>query len=156
MSNRQINTPSNSPEVVFYILNSAEISAREHFMSKLLKKIVSEQRTADVVFETQADAQRYDLSLWQFQPQSFIPHSLANSENAPIQLYHEAPTKPCNDILLNHQTQFPEAFTGYQRTIEILDQTPHLIEMGRQRFKHYRQLGIEPQVHKIGFSKETT
>ena len=155
MSNRQTQTPSNRPEVVFYILNSAEISARELFMSKLLKKILSEQRRADVVFETQADAQRYDLNLWQFQPQSFIPHSLAHAEKAPIQLYHEPPTLPCHDILLNHQTQFPKAFDRYQRTIEILDQTPHLIDMGRQRFKHYRQLGIEPQVHKIGFSKET-
>ncbi|MBN2866874.1 MAG: DNA polymerase III subunit chi [Thiotrichales bacterium] len=151
MTKTQTNTTSAQPEVVFYILNSSDLTSREQFMSKLLKKVVSEQRSADVVFETPTEAQRYDLSLWQYQPQSFIPHSLSRAEQAPIQLYAQTVSKPCFDILLNHQTQFPEVFSQYQRTIEILDQTPHLIEMGRARFKHYRQLGIEPQVHKIGF-----
>lgn len=151
MQTHSTSTTSVPTEVVFYILNSSDLNSREQFMSKLLNKVVSENRQADVLFETLTEAQRYDLNLWQFQPQSFIPHSLSHEESAPIQLYAEKVTKPCFDILLNHQMQFPENFNQYQRTIEILDQTQHLIEMGRERFKRYKQMGIEPQVHKIGF-----
>lgn len=151
MSVSPASTTSATAEVVFYILNSNDPSSREQFMSKLLNKIIREKRQADVLFETLTDAQRYDLNLWQFQPESFIPHSLSHEESAPIQLYAGKITQPSFDILLNHQMQFPDIFNQYQRTIEILDQTQHLIEMGRERFKRYKQLGITPQVHKIGF-----
>ncbi|WP_178861450.1 DNA polymerase III subunit chi [Thiomicrorhabdus cannonii] len=140
-----------SQDVLFYVLNSTEPQKRERFLSKLLQKIQNEQRRADVRFENEHEAQRYDLTLWDTQPQSFIVHSVARQVAAPIQLYGEHIPKPCEDVLVNLHPQFPQEFSRYQRTIEILDQTDYLVQMGRERYKAYKAQGIEPTVHKIGF-----
>lgn len=140
-----------APEVVFYVLNSADTQSLDAFIAKLIQKIVSEKRHADVLFASLQDAQRFDLTLWGIRPQSFIPHSVANEVSAPIQLFGETVTQTCQDVLLNLHSDFQTEFNQYNRTIEILDQTEHLIQKGRERFKQYRSLGIEPLVHKIGY-----
>ncbi len=139
-------------DVLFYVLNSTEPEKRELFLSKLLKKIQSEKRRCDVRFENEQEALRYDLTLWDYQPQSFIVHSVRNAVPAPIQLHGETIEHPCKDVLINLHTTFSDDFSYYQRTIEILDQTEYLVQMGRERWKAYKTRGIEPTVHKIGFS----
>ncbi len=138
-------------DVLFYILNSTDPQKREQFLSKLLKKIWNEQRQCDVRFETEQEAQRYDLTLWNIQPHSFIPHSLLKQEPAPIQLYGPTILTPCHDVLINLHPEFPLQFNHYQRTIELLDQSSYLVQMGRERWKQYRAHGLHPTVHKIGF-----
>lgn len=139
-------------DVLFYVLNSTDTEARQIFLSKLIKKIWVEKRMCDVRFDSEQEAQRYDLTLWNIQPQSFIPHSVAKHiPSAPIQLYGETIAHPCKDVLINLHPHFPAEFSGYQRTIEILDQSDYLIQMGRERWKAYKAQGIEPTVHKIGF-----
>ncbi len=139
-------------DVLFYVLNSTDTEARQTFLSKLIKKIWTEKRMCDVRFDSEQEAQRYDLTLWNIQPQSFIPHSVAKHiPSAPIQLYGETIAHPCKDVLINLHPRFPTEFSGYQRTIEILDQSDYLIQMGRERWKAYKAQGIEPTVHKIGF-----
>jgi DNA polymerase-3 subunit chi len=138
-------------DVLFYVLNSTEPQAREVFLNKLLKKIWAEKRRCDVRFESEQDALRYDLTLWNAQPQSFIPHSVAKQVPASIQLYGEQIAKPSRDVLINLHPEFPGVFEQYQRTIEILDQSDYLIKMGRERWKAYKAKGIEATVHKIGF-----
>ncbi len=138
-------------DVLFYVLNSTEPQSREQFLSKLLKKIWHEKRHCDVRFENEQEAQRYDLTLWNIQPQSFIPHSVAKAAVAPIQLYGQKISPPYNDVLVNLAAPFPESFHHYQRTIEILDQSAFLIQMGRERWKAYKAQGVEPTLHKIGF-----
>jgi len=138
-------------DVLFYVLNSTDPQSREQFLGKLLKKIWSEKRHCDVRFENKQEAQRYDLTLWNIQSQSFIPHSVAKAVPAPIQLYGQEISSPYNDVLVNLATPFPEGFDHYQRTIEILDQSEFLIQMGRERWKAYKAQNVEPTVHKIGF-----
>ncbi|BCN92716.1 hypothetical protein THMIRHAM_05010 [Thiomicrorhabdus immobilis] len=143
--------PIQNPDVLFYVLNSTEPAEREAFLSKLLNTIWKQQRQCDVRFANQQDAKRYDLTLWGAKPQSFIHHGLEWNVSAPIQLYGEKITKTCNDVLINLHPEFPEIHSQYQRTIEVLDQSDYLIKMGRERWKAYKQAGIEPTVHKIGF-----
>lgn len=138
-------------DVLFYVLNSTEPEKRERFLNKLLNKIQSEKRQADVRFENEQEALRYDLTLWDFQPHSFIVHSVQGELPAPIQLYGEQIERPCKDVLINLHPAFPQSFEIYQRTIEILDQTDYLVQMGRERWKAYKAKGIEPKIHKIGF-----
>lgn len=142
---------SNNPDVLFYVLNSTEPNEREKFLCKLLNTIWKQQRLCDVRFANQQDAQRFDLTLWDAKPQSFIHHAVEQETQAPIQLYGEIINQACQDVLINLHPEFPEIHTQYQRTIEILDQSDYLIKMGRERWKLYKSVGIEPTVHKIGF-----
>lgn len=146
------NTTSQEPaDVVFYVLNSHTPQEREAFLSKLLNTIWKQKRQVDVRFAELQDAQRYDLTLWNFKPESFIHHAVEANIPAPIQLYGATITRPCQDVLINLHPEFPELHPQYQRTIEILDQSEYLIQMGRERWKKYKQAKLEPTVHKIGF-----
>jgi len=136
-------------EVVFYILNSSDPAAKDQFTHKLMQKIHKEQRQADMLFVSENDAQRYDLALWNFKPEAFIPHAYQLEVASPIQIYANRVIQPCHDILINLHTDFQTNFQHYKRVIEILDQTQTLIERGRERFKQYRAEGIEPTVHKL-------
>ncbi|QCU89581.1 DNA polymerase III subunit chi [Thiomicrorhabdus sediminis] len=140
-----------SQDVVFYVLNSSEPKEREQFLAKLLKTIWKQQRRADVRFADIQEAQRFDLTLWNQSPQSFIHHAFAQEMKAPIQLFGEQIDKKCEDVLINMHPNFADFYPQYQRTIEILDQSEYLIEMGRERWKAYKKANLEPLVHKIGF-----
>ena len=139
-----------APDLLFYVLNSDSQEAREAFVCKLLNKIYGENRDCDVRFANLDDAKRFDVKLWNWKPAAFIPHALEGNTPAPIQLYGQ--TQPAGkDVLVNLHPEFPEFFGGYQRTIEVLDQSAYLLKMGRERWKAYKQHGFEPIVHKIGF-----
>lgn len=140
-----------TPDVLFYVLNSTTPTEREAFLSRLLNTIWKQQRQCDVRFASQQEAQRYDLTLWDAKPESFIHHAVEKAVAAPIQLYGAEIAAGCNDVLINLHPEFPQMHSNYQRTIEILDQSDYLIKMGRERWKAYKQAGIEPTVHKIGF-----
>ncbi|NPA72783.1 MAG: DNA polymerase III subunit chi, partial [Gammaproteobacteria bacterium] len=124
-------------DVLFYVLNSTDPQSREVFLSKLLKKIWQEKRLCDIRFESEQNALRYDLTLWNAQPHSFIPHSVKKQTRAPIQLYGDNIPHPCNDVLINLHPDFSPQFSSYQRTIEVLDQSEYLIQKGRTRWKNY-------------------
>ena len=143
-------TPSTSQDVVFYVLSTDTPEALNRFVAKLCQKILKEQRQCDIRTQDDASSHRLSHALWDYQPESFIAHSVQNQLPAPIQLWAVDIAQPQKDVLLNLHPDFPELYTQYQRTIEVLDQSSTLIERGRQRWRQYKQAGFEPIVHKIG------
>ncbi|MBD3611092.1 MAG: DNA polymerase III subunit chi [Hydrogenovibrio crunogenus] len=142
-------TSSLEKDVIFYVLGTDTAQQREAFMAKLVNKIHREKRRCDIRFASEDEMTRFDLSLWQYQPEAFIPHSVQQTVQAPIQLWADQIATPCQDVLLNVHPDFPQNFLLYNRTIEVLDQTEHFIQMGRERWKAYKKEGLEPTVHKI-------
>ena len=153
MSKTATANQNSGADVLFYVLNSTEPSEREAFLSKLLNTIWKQKRKVDIRFANQQEAQRYDLTLWNYKPESFLHHSVESEFPAPIQLHGQQIIKPNNDVLINLHPEFPQEYVNYQRTIEILDQSDYLIQMGRERWRTYVKAGIEPTVHKIGFAE---
>jgi len=139
----------NEKDVIFYVLGTETAQQREAFIAKLVNKIHQEKRLCDIRFSSEEEMTRCDLSLWHYKPEAFIPHSIQKTVQAPIQLWTDPVTTPCEDVLLNVHPDFPQIFQRYNRTIEVLDQTEHLIQMGRERWKAYKKEGLEPTVHKI-------
>ncbi len=137
-------------DVLFYVLASSDELSRDIFITKLVNKINSEQRQADICLSSAEDCVRLDQAIWQYKPQSFIAHSIARQEQAPVQLWDKDILEPNFDVLLNLHTEFPTNFNQYRRTIEVLDQSVELIEMARSRWKLYKSKGIVPTLHKIG------
>ena len=142
---------SESQDVIFYVLNSTTTEEREAFVCKLLNTIYGKDRLCDVRFANLEDAKRFDRKLWSWKPQSFIPHAVQGEVKAPIQLFAEQISHSCDDVLINLHPDFPVQFRKYNRTIEVLDQSAFLLQMGRERWKNYKHQGIEPTTHKIGF-----
>lgn len=136
-------------DVLFYVLPSKEAEAREHFIAKLVNKIYQEARQCDIRMDTSDAMQRLDTRLWDFKPHSFIPHAVEQEMPAPIQLWVADIPQPGSDVLLNIHPSFPDNFTRYQRTIEVLDQSEALIQRGRERWKQYKSQGFDPVVHQL-------
>jgi DNA polymerase-3 subunit chi len=150
---KMADSSSSKPEqdVLFYVLQTNTPEALEAFVGKLLHKIVRSERHCDVRLDDAPNSlQHWDQALWSLQAESFLPHSTEKSLPAPIQLWANHISEPNKDVLLNLHPEFPVLQSQYQRTIEVLDQSEQLIQRGRERWKQYRQNGIEPTVHKIG------
>ncbi len=141
--------PAAEPDLVFYVLDSADAHSRERFLAKLLLKIQQQRRRADVRFETDEQAERFNHIAWQQPADRYLGHSLAGTLPSRILLHGAELIKPQEDVLINlHPELYPE-FERFQRTIEVLDQSPERIEPGRERWRQYKQQGLTPVVHKI-------
>lgn len=136
-------------DVLFYVLDSQDSASRHQFVCKLVQKIWQQNRQCDILCQHSAELRALDDAIWQYKPEAFIPHAVALNQPAPIQLWEVQVGQACDDVLLNLHPDFPKPFERYQRTIEVLDQSAELIQMGRERWKMYKSLGFEPTVHKI-------
>ena len=133
--------------VTFHVLNSQAPRARLAYLIQLLEVgWVTRRITLRLPDETAAV--RLDRQLWQYAPEAFLPHALGEeAPTSPIRLWG-ADIPPQGDLLINLHPELTPHWQGYEEVIELLDQSPELIERGRQRWRAYRQQGVTPEVLK--------
>jgi DNA polymerase III subunit chi len=131
-----------SPNIDFYVLESASGQKSLHFACQLIEKAYAEQKRIFVHTDTHADAERFDALLWTYRDDSFLPHALVqpNDVNSPpIQIgFGDAPTEPL-DTLLNLSKDIPAFYRQFNHIVEIVFPDPIVQQSARQRFKHYRE-----------------
>ena len=137
-------------KVDFYILPSAEPSARLDFACKLTEKA---WRLGHRVYLHCSDAaQRQDLDerLWRFKGESFVPHS--NTEDQPdgviVMGLTDAPASH-QDLLINLDLKVPEFFKRFARVAEVVVEDPAVRLAARESFRFYREHGYPLQDHKL-------
>lgn len=89
-------------------------------------------------------ADAIDALLWTTPPQSFLPHcrdahSLA--AETPVLIGENAETIAHADVMINLHHERPQAFSRFQRLLEIVSTSTDDIERGRQRYRFYRERG---------------
>lgn len=137
-------------QVDFYILSDASANGRLHYACRLAEKAYDLGHSI-FIFAPQ-DANVIDDMLWSFKQNSFVPHALQpwpDDEIAPIRIgiSDEQPWQA--DILINLALEVPGFFTDFKRLIEVVDQHEQVLKSSRQRFKFYREQGLEPKTHKL-------
>jgi len=110
--------PAAAPRVDFYVLPGTEARARLKFACRVAEKAYLAGQRVFVWLEDAAELQSFDDLLWTFADRSFVPH----------EIYGDARQWQDTPVLLGWQTQ-PQ-----QRA-------------GRNRFRHYRELGLAPETH---------
>ena len=91
--------------------------------------------------------QTLDEHLWSFDASSFIPHGI-DAPTAQVCISAQLPTE--NDwIVFNFNSQALEAYAKFSHIIEIIENHEEAKVLGREKFKQYRRLGIEPQTFKL-------
>ena len=90
--------------------------------------------------------EQLDALLWQFDPVSFIPHDI-DDPASPICLSCTVPEQ-FQGICINLSNQ-PLQAPGMQRIMEIVENNEQAKADGRQRFKAYRSMGLEPDTFKV-------
>jgi len=91
--------------------------------------------------------QELDEQLWAFDRLSFIPHGI-HQTNSPICISEHLPTHP-DWIIFNFNNQTVEKFDSFDHIIEIIENNEIAKQLGREKFKQYRKLGIQPQTYKL-------
>lgn len=115
---------------------------------RLCRKILTQtQQKIWLYCPDQAMQQQLDEQLWTFDASSFMPHGI-DQLNAPICISAHLPTDT-NCVLFNFNNQALEQYTNFSQIIEIIENTPDAKQLGREKFKKYRQLGIEPHTFKL-------
>ena len=101
-----------------------------------------------IVFcETQQDAELLDEVLWQFDAERFVPHNLAGEgpqRGAPIEISWQTP-KSSRQVLVNLTASIPTFANRFVQIIEFVPVAEALKIAAREKYKHYRQLGVTPE-----------
>ena len=95
----------------------------------------------------QQDAEQLDEVLWQFDAHSFVPHNLAGegpARGAPIEISW-LPPKNSRQVLINLTSTVPVFVNRFSQIIEFVPAAESDKDIARQKYKHYRQLGVTPQ-----------
>ena len=91
--------------------------------------------------------QELDDRLWTFDSMSFVPHGI-NQIDSPICISEQLPVNT-DWIIFNFNNQFVENSEAFSQIIEIIENNEIAKQLGREKFKQYRQLGIQPQTYKL-------
>ena len=139
-------------KVDFYLLTGQGQDAREAMAYKLIEKIYRLNHKVYIHTESEQDSARIDDMLWTQNPGNFIPHELASSGNSPetpIIIGHDLQAPHINDVLVNLTHEVPLFFSQFNRVAELVDADDTHKNLGRTRFKFYKDRGYELDTHNL-------
>lgn len=140
--------------VDFYLLKSSEPQSRRLFACKLVEKAWRLGLKVFVQTGSESESRAMDDLLWTFRQGSFVPHALAEgpaddlTETA-VAIGHLVAPDGFTDLLVNLGTQAPDPVSRFARLAEVLDQDEAVRQQGRQRYRAYRDAGLELETHHI-------
>lgn len=138
------------PRADFYIIPEPSLPPR--FVCQLAGRVREEGYDLYIHAASKAEALTLDDLLWTFRDISFLPHALADEAEAldcPIVIGWEGAEGPSRQVLLNASGALPQSIAGYERVIDAAPADPKARDLARQRYKHYRDSGLEVRHHKI-------
>jgi DNA polymerase-3 subunit chi len=139
--------------VDFYVLPGSEPRARLKFACRIAEQAFLDNLRVFVWLDDATELRSFDELLWTFADRSFVPHEIysdaAQWQDTPVLLCCEAQPQLGFDLLLNLGSEVPAAATGAARIAEIVDAQEPQRRAGRNRFRHYRDLGLAPETHNI-------
>lgn len=142
-------------QVDFYILKSDSDDARLKLACRIAEKAMQLDNHVYIHAESPGQGKQLDDLLWTFSQGSFVPHRLLQQPSP------EHPVEPvligCGaepdhepwDLLLNLDGDVPEFFSRYARVAEVVDAEARRRELGRRRYRYYRDRGYELNTHQM-------
>lgn len=113
----------------------------------LCAELYRQQQKVFVYCANQQDAEQVDEVLWRFDAHSFVPHNLAGEGpawGAPVEISWQPP-KNQRQVLINLTSTVPDFIHRFSQIIEFVPAAESDKDIARQKYKHYRQLGVTPQ-----------
>lgn len=146
-----------APRVDFYVLAGSDPAARLRFACRLVEKAWLKRHRVRVQFDPGGELDSFDQALWTFSDRSFVPHRRAGAEDPvpppappPVVIADTAEADAGDgDLVVNLAAGVPPGFETYARIAEVVDADSGRRQRGRERFRFYRERGIEPETHEM-------
>lgn len=135
------------PEINFHVLANRNGAQSLQFVCELIAKHYAQQQKIFVNSASQEDAYKLDDLLWTFEEDSFIPHQLGPGDSLISINYNQQPTEPY-EILINFAPQVPTFYKDFKEVLEIVFPDPIVQQLARERYKYYRDQGLNIQTYK--------
>jgi DNA polymerase-3 subunit chi len=122
------------------------------FACRLASKAFEQSSRLVVYSPEQPLLERFDQSLWSFQPTKFVPHCFAGAAIAtetPVILAASGDELPHHDVLLNLGDEWPPFFASFERLLEIVTNDDADKERARARYSFYKKRGYDIRVNPI-------
>ena len=136
----------------FYVLEGSDSRERWKFACHEVEKAFLAEQRVLVWFDDADELARFDDLVWTFADRSFVPHEPVTPESdwdeTPVLLSAgRAPPSP-PQLIVNLAAALPPGVDTALRVVEIVDADAARRQSGRERYKQYRALGVEPVTHK--------
>lgn len=140
-------------QISFYVLSTAGMQERYRFACKLIETAYRKGSFCYVQTDSPQQSHTLDELLWTYRPNSFVPHQIYQGELPQfpntVLIGHQLAPAQWQKVILNLSSTPPIDLTNTEKLLEILDNDEQIKAMGRERFRHYKRLGIEPITHHI-------
>jgi len=141
-------------QIDFYVLQSHTPEAWYDFSCKLIEKIISKGNKIVVLTENIEAANTLDSLLWEFRPESFIPHAISGSDDAkdasmPVIISHDEVPDNAKDVLLNLCQEIPSDYSKFARVAQVVNQEPNRLTALRRLYASFIERGHSVNVHKL-------
>ncbi|HXH02201.1 MAG TPA: DNA polymerase III subunit chi [Candidatus Competibacteraceae bacterium] len=136
----------------FYLLPQADPEARLDTVCRLAEKAYALGQRVYIHADSAEQARVLDERLWTFRDGSFVPHALEpaiGDELSPVRIGWQGAPTDFRQVLINLTAAMPTELGEFERILEVLDQRPEVLASGRERFRRYRELGLEPHTHRL-------
>ena len=135
--------------VTFYLGDGAGHQARLQLACRVVERAWRAGHRVLILHSSPQELEAMDACLWTFAEGSFVPHEILGADaQAPVLLTCTLPPGDI-DVLVNLTAAVPDVLTRVQRIAEVIDADPAARAAGRNRFRAYREAGIEPATHDI-------
>ncbi|EPF81620.1 DNA polymerase III subunit chi [Acinetobacter rudis] len=133
-------------KVNFYLFEQSN-ERLVHSTSRLCRKILRKPVKIWLYCPDQHLQQQLDDELWSFDASSFLAHGI-NQTQAPICISAELPDDK-TWIVFNFDQHAIDPTIQFEHIIEIIENNEPAKVIGREKFKTYRQHGIQAQTYKL-------
>lgn len=135
----------------FYLLPQDTESARLLYAARLTDKAWRQGDRICLVCNPGEQMEALDTMLWQFSPESFLPHRQLESSTEPcperIGLLAGNPAPEDWETVIVLGKTLPADADRFQRLALIANSDPQTLNQARSHFRQLRELGIEARVH---------
>ena len=140
------------PKVDFYTIAKTTEDDRLRFACRLTEKAWSLGHKVYIHTDSEAMAQEMDNLLWEFNPESFVPHAIdgiIDDEEVPVLIGFAEQFSGPKDVLLNLSRDIPPFHAEFQRISEVVIDDQDIKKFSREHWQAYKTLGYELEHHEL-------
>jgi DNA polymerase-3 subunit chi len=144
-----------TPKISFYPLDKGNLDDALLYACRLTEKAVQLGHKVHLLVRSQDQALKLDELLWQFRPDSFVPHQTlplqdgACQPDCPVTLGTQDHLPETRDILVNLGAEVWDHFQQFEDIREIVAAEDSERNLGRQRYRYYQDKGCSLETKKL-------